>query len=244
MNSICIATYNGEKYIKEQLTSILSQINIDDEVIISDDNSTDRTLDIIKSLNDSRIKLIKGKFHNFTFNFENAIKQAKGEYIFLADQDDVWLPVKYATMLNTLKKYDLVCSNAIITDQNLNPIHTSFFQYYKSGCGKLKNIIKCTYCGACMAFNHKILQAIQPFPNTSIFGHDLWIGLVAESIGKVYFLDTPLILYRRHKDSLTTISNNFLTRSKRPLWIKIKSRLSIIYYLTKLNIKHYLCKKH
>ena len=244
MNSICIATYNGEKYIKEQLTSILSQINIDDEVIISDDNSTDKTTEIIKSLNDSRIKLIKGDFHNFTFNFENAIKQAKGEYIFLADQDDVWLPNKYTTMLNALKKYDLVCSNAIITDQNLTPIHTSFFQYYNSGCGKLKNIIKCTYCGACMAFSHKILQAIQPFPNTSIFGHDLWIGLVAESIGKVHFLDTPLILYRRHEDSLTTISNNFLTRSKRPLWIKIKSRISITYYIIQLNIKHYLCKKH
>jgi glycosyltransferase involved in cell wall biosynthesis len=242
MNSICIATYNGEKYIHEQLSSILSQINIDDEVIISDDNSTDNTIQIINSINDPRIKLINGGFHNFTFNFENAIKQAKGEYIFLADQDDVWLPNKYKTTLNALKTYDLVCSNAIITDQNLNHIHPSFFQYYNSGSGKLKNIIKCTYCGACMAFNKKILHAIQPFPNTSIFGHDLWIGLVAESIGKVLFLETPLIRYRRHDNSLTTISNNFLTRSKRPLAIKLKSRISIIYHLIKFNIKHYLCK--
>ena len=242
MNSICIATYNGEKYIKEQLTSILSQINIDDEVIISDDGSMDKTIEIINNINDSRIKLIKGDFHNFTFNFENAIKQAKCEYIFLADQDDVWLPNKYTTMLNALKKYDLVCSDAIITDQNLNHIPPSFFKYYNSGGGKLKNIIKCTYCGACMAFNHKILQAIQPFPNTSIFGHDLWIGLVAESIGNICFLETPLILYRRHNNSLTTISNNFLTRSKRPFYIKIKSRISIIYHLIKFNTKHYLCK--
>ena len=244
MNSICIATYNGEKYLHEQLSSILSQINIDDEVIISDDNSTDNTIQIINSINDPRIKLINGGFHNFTFNFENAIKQAKGEYIFLADQDDVWLPNKYTTTINTLKHYDLVCSNAIITDQNLNQIHPSFFQYYNSGSGKLKNIIKCTYCGACMAFNKKILHAIQPFPNTSIFGHDLWIGLVAESIGKVLFLETPLILYRRHNDSLTTISNNFLTRSKRPLLIKIKSRISIIYHLFKFSINHNLCKKN
>ena len=243
MNSICIATYNGEKYIHEQLSSILSQINIDDEVIISDDNSTDRTIEIIKSINDSRIKLIKGHFRNFTFNFENALKQAKGEYIFLADQDDVWLPNKYTTTLDSLKYYDLICSDAIITDQNLNPIHSSFFQYYNSGSGKLKNIIKCTYCGACMAFNKKILQAIQPFPNTSIFGHDLWIGLIAESVGKVHFLNTPLVLYRRHDSSLTTISNNLFTRSKRPLYIKIKSRISIIYHLIKFNIKHYLCKK-
>ncbi len=243
MNSICIATYNGEKYIHQQLSSILSQINIDDEVIISDDNSTDNTIQIINSINDPRIKLINGGFHNFTFNFENAIKQAKGEYIFLADQDDVWLPNKYTTTINALKHYDLVCSNAIITDQNLNHIHPSFFQYYNSGSGKLKNIIKCTYCGACMAFNKKILNAIQPFPNTSIFGHDLWIGLVAESIGKILFLETPLILYRRHDTSLTSISNNFFTRSKRPLFTKIKSRISIIYHLTKFNIKYHLCKK-
>ena len=130
MNSICIATYNGEKYIKEQLTSILSQIDIDDEVIISDDGSTDKTIEIINDINDSRIKLIKGGFRNFTFNFENAIRQAQGEYIFLADQDDVWLPNKYSTTLKTLQLYDLVCSDAIITDQDLNHIHLSFFKYY------------------------------------------------------------------------------------------------------------------
>lgn len=244
MNSVCIATYNGEKYIYDQLSSILSQINIDDEVIISDDNSTDNTIQIINNINDPRIKLIKGGFRNFTFNFENAIKHAKGEYIFLSDQDDIWLPNKYATTLKYLKNYDLICSDAIITNQHLTPIHQSFFKYYNSGKGILKNTIKCSYCGACMAFNKKILQAIQPFPNTSIFGHDLWIGLVAETIGKVYFLNTPLILYRRHDKSFTSISNNFLTRSKRPIHIKIKSRISIIYHLLKFNIKHYICKKH
>lgn len=244
MNSICIATYNGEKYIHEQLHSILSQINIDDEIIISDDNSTDNTIQIINNFSDPRIKLLHGGFHNFTFNFENAIKHAKGEYIFLSDQDDVWLPNKYTTMLNALNNYDLICSNAIITDQELNTIHSSFFEYYNSGKGILKNTIKCTYCGACMAFNKKILQAIQPFPNTSIFGHDLWIGLVAEIIGNVCFLKEPLILYRRHNNSLTTISNNFFTRSKRPLFIKITSRISVIYYLLIFTIKHFICKKH
>ena len=242
MNSICIATYNGEKYIQQQLTSILSQINIDDEVIISDHNSTDQTIHIINSFNDPRIKLINSKYRNFTLNFENALKHAQGEYIFLSDQDDVWLPNKYIETIKALKNNDLVCSNAFITDENLNPTHTSFFEYYKSNKGIIRNIIKCTYCGACMAFNKKVLSAVQPFPNTSIFGHDLWIGLVAECIGKVKFLNTPLVLYRRHNSSQTSISNNLLTRSKRPLFIKIQSRISIIYHLTSFYIKYHLCK--
>lgn len=244
MNSVCIATYNGEKYIHEQLTSILSQINVDDEIIISDDNSTDNTIQIINSLNDPRIKIIQGGFRNFTFNFENAIKHANGEYIFLSDQDDVWLPNKYATTLNALKTYDLICSDAIVVDQQLSLLQPSFFKYYNSSKGILKNIIKCSYCGACMAFNKKILTAIQPFPNTAIFGHDLWIGLIAEIVGKVCFLETPLILYRRHNNALTSISNNFFTRSKRPLTTKIISRISIIYHLILFSIKHFICKKH
>ncbi|MDE5758415.1 MAG: glycosyltransferase, partial [Allobaculum sp.] len=92
MISVCIATYNGERYIETQIRSILDQLNEDDEIIISDDSSTDRTLDIIRSLNDSRIKLFAGnKFHSRTFNFENALKQATGDFIFLSDQDDIWL---------------------------------------------------------------------------------------------------------------------------------------------------------
>ena len=71
MNSICIATYNGEKYIKQQLSSILKQINIDDEVIVSDDDSTDNTIKIIESLNDKRIKIVHGGFHHFKWNFAN-----------------------------------------------------------------------------------------------------------------------------------------------------------------------------
>ena len=103
MNSICIATYNGEKYIHQQLTSILSQINIDDEVIISDDDSTDNTIEIIKSLNDKRIKIIHGGFHHFKWHFANALQHSKGEYIFLSDQDDIWVEGKYQACLNKLQ---------------------------------------------------------------------------------------------------------------------------------------------
>ena len=83
MITVCIATFNGEKYIREQLNSILFQLSLQDEVIVSDDGSTDNTISIIKSFNDNRIKIIDGVHrHSPTLNFENALKEAKGDYIF------------------------------------------------------------------------------------------------------------------------------------------------------------------
>ncbi len=242
MNSICIATYNGEKYILEQLTSILSQINIDDEIIISDDDSTDKTIELIKSLNDNRIKIIRGGFHHFKWNFANALQHTKGKYIFLSDQDDIWLDKKYQTCLKQLQNVDLVCHNSSVVDENLNTIIPSFFDYYHSKPGIIKNSIKNTYFGACMAFNRKVLEAALPFPKTNEIGHDIWIGLVAESIGKVEFITTPYLLYRRHNTALTNISNNLKTRSKRSLFTKIWSRVIVLYNIILFNIK-YKCTK-
>ena len=98
MISICLITYNGEKYINEQLDSILCQLSADDEVVVSDDGSTDRTLSIIRDYNDNRLRIISnsGK-HGVVYNVENALREVKGDYIFLADQDDVWLPGKVET---------------------------------------------------------------------------------------------------------------------------------------------------
>lgn len=104
MISVCIATYNGGKYIKEQLDSILFQLGKDDEVIISDDSSTDDTLSILESYHDERIVILTNqKFHSPVYNFENALKSAKGDFIFLSDQDDIWEPTKVEVMLDSLK---------------------------------------------------------------------------------------------------------------------------------------------
>ena len=95
MNSVCIATYNGEKFIEEQIRSILLQLDSHDEIVISDDHSTDKTIQIIKSINDDRIKIIYNKNNKgYTNNFENAISKASGDFIYLSDQDDVWKPTK------------------------------------------------------------------------------------------------------------------------------------------------------
>ena len=116
----------------------------------------------------------------------------------------------------------------IITNTNLNTIHPSFFAFYKSGKGILKNAIRNTYFGACMAFRHDVLDLALPIPQTNEIGHDIWIGLVAEIVGTVYFIPQPLLLYRRHSQALTNLNNSFLHRSQRSLFVKIWSRCIVL----------------
>lgn len=237
MNSVCVATYNGERYIEAQLRSILAQIAASDEVIVSDDGSTDRTLEIIGSIGDKRIRVVHSTAHYFRDNFANALRHAKGEIIFLSDQDDVWLDGKYDRCIAELKNVDLVCTNAKETDKDLNVINEDFFSVYHSGTGILKNSLNNTYYGACMAFRRKVLNEALPFPETHEIGHDVWLGLVAEMTGTVRFIDTPYLLYRRHAGTVTN-TNHLLTRSNRPLWCKLWSRIIMLYYVCKFKIKH------
>lgn len=237
MNSVCVATYNGERYIEAQLRSILAQIEEDDEVVVSDDGSTDSTLEIIGSIGDKRIRVCHCEAHYFRDNFANALRHAKGELIFLSDQDDVWLPGKYAHCVAELESADLVCTNAKETDEELKVYNDNFFSVYRSGKGILKNSLNNTYYGACMAFRRRLLDDALPFPPTHEIGHDVWLGLVAEMTGEVRFIDTPYLLYRRHAGTVTQ-TNSLLTRSKRPLWRKIWSRVVVLYYVCIFKIKH------
>ncbi len=228
MVSVCMATYNGEKFLREQLDSILVQLAPEDEIIISDDNSSDNTCSIIETYNDKRIRLLHNDMHSCKWNFAYALQHAHGDYIFFADQDDVWLAGKYDACLRELQQYDLVVTDSIVTDEHLIPLQASFFQYHHSRKGLLRNILKSCYYGSCMAFRRSVLDAALPFPQTKEIGHDIWIGLVAEMIGKVKFLPTPYIYYRRHETTETNPMGNLLTRSHRPLGAKVWSRMVVI----------------
>lgn len=222
--SVCIASYNGESYIKAQLESILVQLSQHDEIIISDDGSTDSTLNVIKSIKDDRIKIVQNtQRHGILQNIENALRFATGDIIYLSDQDDVWLNGKVNKMTELLVTYDLVVCNSKVTDENLAIINESFFNLQKSGRGLTKNIIRNTYVGCCMAFNRNVLKAALPFP-ANLPMHDSWIGLVAELVGKVKFLNEPLILYRRHAKNASATAE----KSKSSVRIKIKWRFILL----------------
>jgi glycosyltransferase involved in cell wall biosynthesis len=232
MISVCIPTYNGEKYIQRQLDSILVQLGDGDEVVISDDSSCDRTIEIIKAYQDSRIKLVEGcGFRNPIFNLENALKRAKGDYIFLSDQDDIWLAGKVNIPLEKLKQYDIVVCNGHIVDEDEKIIHSSYFEWKGSGAGFIKNLRKNSYLGCSLAFNRKVLDFMLPFPKR-IAMHDIWIGMVGELIGKPCFIQEPLFLYRRHDSNFTAaIHKGDDELTDNTLFYKIWYRVVMLWYL-------------
>lgn len=227
MISVCLVTYNGEKYVVEQIKSILSQLSINDELIVSDDGSNDKTLEKIKALDDLRIKVIKNKEAKGVIgNVENALNHAKGQFIFLADQDDVWLPNKVEICMLGLKNKDLVVSDCYVTDEKLNIISDSFFELNNSKTNKYHAFMRNPYLGCCMAFNRTILDTVLPFPN-GIPMHDIWLGNVAAFKYKLQFIPDKLIYYRRHGNNASSTSEP----SKTTLAEKIRFRWVVFKYL-------------
>jgi glycosyltransferase involved in cell wall biosynthesis len=236
--SVCLATYNGEKFIKEQLQSIIKQLSNEDEIIISDDGSSDGTVNIISSFSDPRIKLIhndsskfkhakQSKSYQVTKNFENALTHATGDYIFLSDQDDVWEEdkVELCMLLMKDKNTNLIVHDATVVDDSGRVIAPSYFEIVKSQSGFFKNIIKNSYLGCCMVFDRSILLQSLPFPN-NLIAHDIWIGLIAEKNGKVTFIEKKLIRYQRHNAAVTASG----MKSKNSLNFKIKYRIELIFH--------------
>lgn len=201
--SVVMATYNGEQFIWQQVDSILSQLDDDSELIISDNRSTDRTVEIIQSFNNNKIKLIQCSTKGVKVNFENGLKQASGEIIFLSDQDDVWLANKVAVVKEYLKKYDLVMTDSIVVDETLKPVADSFYSLTGAGKGLLKNFYKNSYQGCNMAFKKKLLSIALPFPD-KIPMHDIWIGFIGELFYKTFFIQDKLSLYRRHSNNASS----------------------------------------
>ena len=231
MISVCIATYNGERYIRQQIESIVCQLNVDDEIIVSDDGSTDGTLDIVKGIGDKRIKIIEGPGRKSPIlNFECALKASKGDFIFLSDQDDVWKPDKVEICMEWLKTYHCVVSDAEVTDNRLKPLYPSLYAIMQVRQGRIYNTIwKNGYTGCCMAFRRNVLEASLPFPK-NIPMHDIWIGNVAAYKYNVIFIPDRLIHFRRHENTISCNGKG----SKFTIWQQMKFRLNIIKNIIRL----------
>ena len=232
MISVCIATYNGEKFIRQQLQSIISQLSSDDEVIVSDDGSTDCTLQIVEELRSPIIKIIHNKGdHGYTPNFENALRHAKGDYIFLSDQDDVWADNKVEVTLRSLQRYSMVIADADIIDAEGNVIAESYFRQRRAHSGLINNLIRFSYLGCMLAFRREVLEKALPFPpDPRQCTHDNWLALVAMTFYSCTVLPDKLLHYRRHG---ANASKGGLEKTT-TMAFKIRYRIYLMKWLAKI----------
>lgn len=233
MISVCLASYNGEAYIRQQIDSILPQLTLEDELIISDDGSKDDTSHILASYSDNPIvKVYPGPRLGVVKNFESAIAHAKGDVIFLADQDDVWLPNKVEEMVRVFTESPdtlVVVSDLTIVDSQLEAIEPSYFDYRQVKTGFFHNLLRNGYIGAGMAFRSNLKKKILPFPE-KLPMHDMWIGLLARN--NVVFVKKQLTLYRRHNENASEI------QSTSSFYQKFIWRLDLIMSLIRNSLKH------
>lgn len=213
MISIAMATYNGERFLRSQLDSILSQTYHDIELIICDDNSTDSTRLILQDYekNNSRIKLYFNESNlGFIKNFEKAISLCSGDYIALSDQDDIWEEYKLEHLLQNIGNNDFICSNSLLIDENGNSKNITMkdtCNYHwipKSQEALFKRILFTNIVqGSTMLAKSDFLKSCSSVP-AEIGFHDYWFALNACAKNGFAYLDECTIKYRQHTKNVTT----------------------------------------
>lgn len=243
---ILLATYNGEKYLKEQIESILNQTYKDIRLIISDDCSKDRTREILEEYaqKDDRIELyFQEKNLGYVKNFEFLLTKVENEIYALSDQDDVWLPEKIEHTYNRLKETsaDLVFTDLEVVNEMLETLYPSFNDYMKltRKINKCKNDYRLQYLyncvtGCTLMSKKKFLNLIVPLPTESKYAiHDTWIACAVVNNGKVEYLDEKTIKYRQHGNNQVgteKLSHGFKELDQvRELFINVKLGLFETY---------------
>lgn len=207
--SIVMATYNGASFIEQQLASILPYMEPNDELIISDDGSTDHTKELIASYccNNHRILLVDGPKKGVVRNFENALNNVTKDFVLFSDQDDIWLPEKLPTLrrvfadnpdINLVLHDMFICSNEQISSAENYLMHG----HRKWRHGVLPNVLFSAYFGCCMAMKKEFIASIIPFSKYTV-AYDQLIGLIAEHYKCALFIEQPLIIRRIHSNNLT-----------------------------------------
>ncbi len=236
---ILLTTYNGEKYLKEQIDSILNQTYQNIQLIISDDCSKDSTREILKEYEqkDKRIKVFyQEKNLGYIKNFEFLLKQVQNNIYMLSDQDDVWLPEKVEKNYKLLKEAnaDLVFGDLEVVDQELNTIYPSFNEFMRLNrkIKKYINSYQVNYLYNCVTgctvmSKKEWIDTMLPFPSKSKYVvHDHWIGLIISLNGKLVYMPEKYIKYRQHGNNeigTNKISHKFTKLEQvRNLFIEVK----------------------
>jgi len=215
---ILMSTYNGARYLSEQIDSILNQTYKDWRLIIRDDGSSDATPEIInkyvKGFKDKIYFISDGKRHlGVQMSYFELLKHSNADYIMFCDQDDIWLPYKIEMTLKKMKDLERLCpdkpllvhSDLKVVDENLGVISDSFWKYQKlnPNLRNLSNLlIQNNVTGCTVMINNKLKSLSNTFAQNMIM-HDWWIALVASAFGIIDYVDQALVLYRQHNKNDT-----------------------------------------
>lgn len=222
--SIALCTYNGERFLRQQLDSLVNQTYSNIEIIAVDDQSSDQTLQI---LNDYRtqypfIKVFQNPVNlGFRKNFEKALLYTSGEYIALCDQDDIWHPDKIKIQIENIGSNVLIYHDSAFIDEkgeSLNQNLSDIMNLYRGNECHHFLLENCLAGHACF-FKRLLLEHLLPLP--TVLYHDKWVGFVATSKGSIDYYEDPLVNYRQHSKSTTDILRKKKTRKKSGL-LKVK----------------------
>lgn len=208
--SIVMTTYNGEEFIREQIDSILRNINEDDELIIGDDGSTDETLSVLREYknNNPNIKIVLNNHLGTTKNIESLLRMTNGDIVFLCDQDDVWRDNKVDVICKDFEENpdaDLIFHNSSVSARDANDIiHASLFEFLSVSNRFVDNIKYFHFWGCMFAIRRRAIRYIIPFR----FGFDSWIIFCTSFFGKCYIEPKILMMYRRHGGNLSTFKRH------------------------------------
>lgn len=205
--SVCLAAHNGAAFLREQVLSVLPQLGPAGELIAVDDASSDNTVAILESFGDPRIRILRHRVNQgVVAAFEHALLEARGEFLFLCDQDDVWREDKVKRILEVFEQVPtatLIHSGQELIDSQGKRLGAIGIEKDAAPPARLANLLRNHYQGSAMAFRRASLVAVLPFPR-KIPMHDSWIGLVNAIVGHVVYISEPLIRYRRHNANVTT----------------------------------------
>ncbi|MQT58764.1 glycosyltransferase [Pseudomonas sp. FSL R10-1350] len=230
--TVCMAAYNGEKYLREQIDSVLSELAGTDELVVVDDCSSDATYKLLLSYSakDPRVKVFKNAYNSGVVKtFETALSYAQNDIVFLADQDDIWMPGRVDTCLAIFKSKPEV-SAVLVNAEILAFQEKTGLSFYPAGLEpKLtitSQLLRNQFIGCCLCFRRSMLKIALPFP-TSISMHDWWLGCCTLLSGSVCFVNESKIYYRRH-------STNASPSQRRALSVVLKSRAADVLCFFKL----------
>jgi len=205
--SVVLAAYNGEKFLQAQLESILTCLRAGDELVLVDDSSTDRTDEIIAGVNWPDVVVLRNPVNRgVRATFEIGLRRARGEIVFLSDQDDLWVHGKRDAVVaefETDPRCTVVVSDATVIDAGGREIEPSFMRT-RGGFREdfFGNFVRNRFLGCAMALRREVVQVALPIPML-VPMHDMWLGLVGSLMGSVRYLDRPYLKYRRHGGNLS-----------------------------------------